>query len=256
MRRLQSILLSALLALSLTGCSKPDPREIYDAASKKSAELTDVDMSYDMDMKMIQGEDTLDMTSTMDMKMTGVNTDSMRYYGEGTTSTMGQEIPMSMYYEDGYYYMSTMDQKFKYAMDLETMMEQVKQSVESANMDSAYLTEITAKKDGDNQVLTYTADASKLDSYVQDMMGMVGAGMEDMDISYTISEMSGEAVVNKDGYFSSSKVQMKMDMTMEGETISMEMDMDAVYHNPGQPVTIDAPDLEGYTEIDPSLLGQ
>lgn len=254
MKKLLPILMSMVLGLSLAGCSKPDPREIYDAASKKSAELTDLDMTYDADMKMTQGGETMDITMSMDMKMTGLNTDEMRYFSEGTTSAMGQEIPMSIYYEDGYYYMDTMGQKFKYAMDVETMMEQIKQSTESANMSSEYLTEITAEKDGDNQILTYTADASKLDSYVQDIMGMMGTGTE--GVSYTINEMSGEAVVNKEGYFSSSKILMKMDMTVEGETIAMEIDMDAVYNDPGQTVTIDTPDLDGYTEIDPSLLGQ
>ncbi|MDO4330696.1 MAG: hypothetical protein Q4C66_15365 [Lachnospiraceae bacterium] len=254
MKKLLSIVLTMALVLSLAGCSKPDPKEIYDAASKKSGELTDMDMTYEADMKMAQGEDTLDMTMSMDMKMVGINTDSMRYFAEGTTSVMGQEVPMSMYYQDGYYYMDSMGQKMKYAMDIETMMEQIEQSMGSANMSSEYLTDITAEKDGDNQILTFTADASKLDSYVQDVMGMMGTGME--GVSYTINEMSGESVVNKEGYFSSSKVLMKMEMTMEGETITMEMDMDVVYHNPGQSVTIDTPDLEGYTEIDPGLLGQ
>lgn len=254
MKKVVSIVLTAVMALSLAGCSKPDPREIYDAASKKSGELTDVDMTYEADMKMIQGEDTLDMTMSMAMKMTGINSDSLRYFAEGTTSTMGQDIPMSMYYEDGWYYIDTMGQKFKYAMDMETMMEQIKQSMGNANMSSEYLTDITAEKDGDNQILTFTADASKLDSYVQDVMGMMGTGME--GVSYAINEMSGEAVVNKEGYFSSSKILMKMDMTAEGETVAMEMDVDVVYQNPGQSVTVDSPDLEGYTEIDPSLLGQ
>lgn len=254
MKKLLSIVLSAALALSLAGCSKPDPKAIYDAASKKSAELTDLDMTYDADMKMNQGEDSLDMTMSMDMKMTGLNTDSMRYFAEGTTSAMGQEIPVSMYYEDGYYYMDTMGQKFKYAMDIETMMEQINQNMGSAAMSSEYLSEITAEKDGDNQVLTFTADESKLDSYVQEVMEMMGTDLE--GVSYTINEMSGEAVVNKEGYFASSKILMKMDMTLEGETITMDLDMDVDYRNPGQSVTIDTPDLEGYTEIDPSLLGQ
>ncbi|MDO5550467.1 MAG: hypothetical protein Q4F76_04805 [Lachnospiraceae bacterium] len=254
MKKLLSIVLTMTLVLSLAGCSKPDPREIYDAASKKSGELADMAMTYETDMKMIQGEDTLDMTMSMEMKMTGINSDNLRYVAEGTTSAMGQEIPMSMYYEDGWYYMDTMGQKFKYAMDMETMMEQIKQSMGNANMSSEYLTDITAEKDGDSQILTFTADASKLDSYVQDIMGMMGTGME--GVSYTIHEMSGEAVVNKEGYFSSSKILMKMDMTVEGESVAMEIDMDVVYQNPGQSVTIDTPDLEGYTEIDPSLLGQ
>ena len=152
--------------------------------------------------------------------------------------------------------METMGQKIKYAMDLNQLMEQVKQSTEGANMESSYMKEIKAKKDGDNQVLTFTADAEKMDSYVQDIMGsMSGAIAGAEDIAYKIKSASGEAVVNKDGYFSSMNIKMSMDMTVQGETVGVEMDTNAVYHNPGQAVTLTAPDLEGYQEIDPAALG-
>ena len=91
----------------------------------------------------------------MDIQMTGVNTEDMRYLATGKTSMAGQDIDMSMYYEGGYYYMETMGQKIKYAMDLNQLMEQVKQSTEGANMESSYMKEITAKKDGENQRLTF-----------------------------------------------------------------------------------------------------
>ena len=163
---------------------------------------------------------------------------------------------MTMYYEGGYYYMETMGQKIKYAMDLNQLMEQVKQSTEGANMESSYMKEIKAKKDGDNQILTFTADAEKMDSYVQDIMGsMSGAIAGAEDVAYKIKSASGEAVVNKDGYFSSMNIKMSMDMTVQGETVGVEMDTDAIYHNPGQAVTLTAPDLEGYQEIDPAALG-
>ena len=188
--------------------------------------------------------------------MTGANTDDMKYLAAGKTTMAGQDIDVTMYYEGGYYYMETMGQKFKYAMDLNQLMEQVKQSTEGANMESSYMKEIKAKKDGDNQILTFTADAEKMDSYVQDIMGsMSGAIAGAEDVAYKIKSASGEAVVNKDGSFSSMNIKMSMDMTVQGETVGVEMDTDAIYHNPGQAVTLTAPDLEGYQEIDPAALG-
>ena len=192
----------------------------------------------------------------MDIQMTGANTDDMKYLAVGKTTMAGQDIDVTMYYEGGYYYMETMGQKIKYAMDLNQLMEQVKQSTEGANMESSYMKEIKAKKDGDNQILTFTADAEKMDSYVQDIMGsMSGAIAGAEDVAYKIKSASGEAVVNKDGYFSSMNIKMSMDMTVQGETVGVEMDTDAIYHNPGQAVTLTAPDLEGYQEIDPAALG-
>lgn len=257
MKKITAALLCMAMVLALAGCKGKEPNEIYDEASKKTAELTSMDADYVMDMSMTQGEETMDISMDMNMKIDGINTDSMRYLMDGTTSTMGQNIDTFMYYENGYCYMEAMGQKFKYAMDLDEMSAQITQSLGSASMDSSYLQEITAKKDGDNQILTFTADASKMDSYVQDVMGSLGNSMPGMDqMDYSIKEVSGESVVNKEGYFSSAKVKMVMEMTVEGETVSMEIAVDMVYHNPGQTVEFAAPeDLDSYEEVDPSLLG-
>ncbi|MBT9800583.1 hypothetical protein DXA14_14330 [Hungatella hathewayi] len=257
MKKVLALLLSAAMVLSMAGCGGgKDARTIYDEASKKTSELKDMDLTTNVAMTMSQGDQTIDVTTAMDIQMTGVNTEDMRYLATGKTSMAGQDIDMSMYYEGGYYYMETMGQKIKYAMDLNQLMEQVKQSTEGANMESSYMKEITAKKDGENQRLTFTADAEKMDAYVQDIMSSMGtaaAGME--GVTYKIKEASGEAVVNKDGYFSSMKIKMLMDMEVQGETISIDMDTDAVYRNPGQVVTLAAPSLDGYQEVDPAAMG-
>ncbi|MUB66004.1 hypothetical protein GNE07_23570 [Hungatella hathewayi] len=257
MKKVLALLLSAAMVLSMAGCGGgKDARTIYDEASKKTSELKDMDLTTNVAMTMSQGDQTIDVTTAMDIQMTGANTEDMRYLATGKTSMAGQDIDMSMYYEGGYYYMETMGQKIKYAMDLNQLMEQVKQSTEGANMESSYMKEITAKKDGENQRLTFTADAEKMDAYVQDIMSSMGtaaAGME--GVTYKIKEASGEAVVNKDGYFSSMKIKMLMDMEVQGETISIDMDTDAVYRNPGQVVTLAAPSLDGYQEVDPAAMG-
>lgn len=73
-------------------------------------------------------------------------------------------------------------------------------------------------------------------------------------VTYTIKEASGEATVNKEGYFTNSKIKMSLEMNTQGETIAMVMDTDSTYNNPGQAVEVTAPDLEGYTEIDASAM--
>lgn len=257
MKKCLALLLSAAMVLSLAGCGGgKDARTIYDEASKKTSELKEMDIETTSAMTMTQGAETMDLSTTMDIQITGVNTEDMKYLASGKTSMAGQDIDMMMYYEDGYYYMETMGQKFKYAMDLNQLMEQVKQNTESTNMQSSYMKEIKAKKDGENQILTFTADAEKMDTYVQDVMSSMGgavAGVEDID--YKIKSASGEAVVNKEGYFTSVNIKMSMDMTVQGQTVSVEMDTDSVYRNPGQAVTLQAPDLEGYQEVDPAVMG-
>ena len=250
MRKWISALMGLGFMVMVTGCSQQlDARAIYDAASEKSSQLTEMAMSTSTDMTMKQGEDSLGMTMDMNMRIKGMNTDSMEYIAEGSSTTLGQTIDMTMYYKDGYYYIDTAGQKIKCAMDVEAMTEQILQSTESSGVNSDYLTEITAEKDGENTLLTFTADASQMSQYVQDAlsgMGSMGLG----DISYDIKEASGQAVVNADGYFASTDMKMVIDMTANGETISVDMDTSVSYENPGQTVEITAPDLEGYTEID------
>lgn len=257
MKKLTSILLSISMVLALSGCGGgADGAAIYEEANKKTQELTSLDVSYTMDMTMKQGEETMDVSSTMNMKMDAIDSPAdLRIFGEGVTSSAGQNVDTKMYYENGYYYMEAAGQKIKYTMDFEAMLEAAEQSV-GANMDAAYMKEVKVSKNGDDQILTFTADASKMDSYVQEVMGNMGtmAGLE--GVSYTIKEVSGEATVNKDGYFSKVNITMSMDMTMGSESVSVDMHMDTVYNNIGQPVEITAPaDLDSYQEIDPSLLG-
>lgn len=257
MKRVCAILLTMAMVISLAGCGgKQDPKEIYDAATKKSEELTSVDADYEMDMVMTQGEDKMDISTSMNMKMDGMNTEALRYLAEGTTSTMGQTMDTKMYYEGGYCYMEAMGQKMKYAMDLDQMVEQIKSAQGGGTMDSSYLSDIQAKKEGDDQILTYTADASKMGDYVQEIFGAMGAMGDQLEgISYDIKAVSGDMVVNKEGYVTKSNVKMTMEMTMDGETISMEADVSVVYNDPGKTVEITAPSLDGYTEIDPSQVG-
>lgn len=253
MKKCLTFLLTAVMVLSLAGCGgAKDAKTIYDEASKKTSELASMDMTSVIDTQMTSGEDTIDMKMDLDVKIADMNSESMKYLAEGTTSIMGQDIEISMYYENGYYYVESMGQKVKYAMDLNAMIEQVKQSTEGTGVQSEYLKEITAKKDGDNQILTFTVDAEKMDAYVNDILGEMGTNMEGM--AYTIKDASGEAVVNKEGYFSSAKIKMTLEMTVDGETMTMVMDSNSTYNNPGQTVEVTAPDLEGYTEIDPPAM--
>lgn len=253
MKKVLSVLLTAVLAMSLTACGgSKDAKTIYDDATKKTSELTSMDVKSVVNMQMTQEENTTDISMDMDMKIADINTDSMKYLAQGTTSVLGQTVDISMYYEDGYYYMDSMGQKIKYAMDLDAIMEQVKQSTEGGNLQSSYLKDLSVKTEGDTEVLTYTVDAEKMDDYVQELMGQMGTDIE--GVTYLIKEASGEATVNKDGYFENSKVKLTMDMSMQGESITIVMDTDSTYNNPGQAVEVTAPDLEGYTEVDPSTL--
>ncbi|MFT4007683.1 MAG: hypothetical protein QM683_19475 [Lacrimispora sp.] len=210
MKRCLTLLLAAATALSLAACgSAKDPKAIYDDASKKTSELTSMDVDSVVNMQMTQGEKITDIKMNLNMKMAGINTENLKYQAQGTTDIEGQSIDISMYYENGYYYMSSMGQKIKYAMDLDAMMKQIKQTAEGTSMDSSYMKDITAKKENGNQVLSFTVDAEKMDVTYR----ILWARWTDMkDLTYTIKEANGETTVGEDGYFTNSKINMSLEI--------------------------------------------
>ena len=148
-----------------------------------------------------------------------------------------------------------MGQKMKYAMDMDKLMEQVKQTTDNGNLNVEYMKDIQAKKDGDTTILTFSADPAKMDSYMKEMMESMGGVMQGMDTAqFTIKTVEGDLTLNKEGYYTNMKMTMDMDMTMQGETIGLKMEMTAEVHDPGKTVEVTLPDTEGYQEIDPSVL--
>ena len=256
MKKVLALLLSAAMVLSMAGCGGgKDARTIYDEASKKTSELKDMDLTTNVAMTMSQGDQTIDVTTAMDIQMTGVNTEDMRYLATGKTTMAGQDIDMSMYYEGGYYYMETMGQKIKYAMDMDQIMKQVKQYTENGALEAEYMKDIQAKKEGDNTILTFSVDPAKMDTYLKDVMESMGQAMPGMDATQiTIKSADGDLTVNKQGYYTAMNMVMDMEMTMQGETIGLKMEMAATINEPGKTVEVTLPSTEGYQEIDASLV--
>lgn len=246
-----AVIMSTIMVFSMTACAKKaDPKEVFDAAVKKNSELTSLDMDTTMKMTMTQGEETMDITVDMNMKMSNMNEDSMQYLADTKTSLMGQSMDARIFYKDGYYYMDGMGQKIKYPMDLTELMESVKQSTESTNLQSEQMKEITMAKEGDSTILTFTADPEKMNAYLSEVMGSM-SGMGTMDgMEMTFKEASGTYTVNKDGFYTDMTMKMSVDMAMEGESISMVLDLTGKVNNPGQDVTVEFPDTEGYTEVE------
>lgn len=255
-------LLSVFMVLSLIGCSNNketkkslDPETIYEDAAKKTADLKDMDGTATMKMVMSQGEETMDISMNMDIKMTGINTEDMKYICDTKMSMLGTDLDMKMFYTDGYYYIESLGQKMKYPMDYSAMLDKVNESTMQATDLSKYMKEIKATQEGDNTVVTFQLDGEKMKEYIKDIMSDLGTGIDSG--LYSGIEGNVETTINKDGYFSDVKMSLVLDMNIEGQAMKMNMDMDMVYNNPGKAVkAIELPDLEGYTEIDPSELNQ
>lgn len=244
---------SGTTAAAQTEAAKLDPKEVYAEAMEKNAELKSMDMSMDINMDMKMGEESMEMAMKMDMKADGYNTDDIKCLITNTTSAQGESIEMTMFYTDGYYYMDAMGQKIKYAMDADEMSEQAAGSA-GMGVDVDWMSDITLEEKGEDKLIKFTGDPSKMDSFVEEILANSGSGMEGMEM--TLKSVSGECLVSADGYLKSETMSMEIELSAQGQTASMVMDMEVVYNNPGQPVTIELPSTDGYTEVDASALQQ
>ena len=250
------VMAGAVRAAAVTGCAgKQDPKEVYDAAVAKNAALESVDVDADMKIGLTMGEENMEVEVATNIKADQSDKEHLKYLTTASTTLQGQSIETTAFYTDGYYYMDAAGQKLKYPMDVEEMIKTIEDSVGTAEMTSDSMESIELKEDGDNRILTFTADPEKMSGYLDEVMGSLGDMGALGDVNMTIDSASGEYTINKDGYYTDMKMDMAITMEAAGSTMNMTIGMTGSYNNPGQAVEVTIPDTEGYTEIDPALMG-
>ena len=249
-RKILILVLAGMMALHLGGCSKKTPEEIYQEAAQNASELDSMAAATVIQLTLSQGEDTLDLSMNMEIEASGLTTGEFLYAAEGFLSFMEQEMDLSYFYADGYYYMDMMGAKLKYPMDLENMMDQAKQLMGGTSYDLEYIQNLEAQKEGDDTILTYTMDGQQLEQLVGELMDSVGAGEAALEgVKYTFNSVDCQMTVNLDGYNTASKINMDMSMTVGEETVGLVLDMTTEIENPGEPVEVAIPDTSDYQEV-------
>lgn len=255
MKRAAALVLAGVLAAAgLSGCAKKqDPKEVYDAAVAKNTSLESVDMDSQMKITLSQGEEAMEMEMSINSKVDQSDKENIRLLTTSSLTMDGESLDSTVFYEGGYYYVETAGQKIKYPMDVEEIVSTIEQTVGTTELSSDSMESIELKKDGDSQIITFTADPEKMNDYLSEVMGSLGELNALGDVDMKIDSASGEYVVGKDGYYTDMKINMAMTMESGENALSMNIDMTGTINNPGQAVEITIPDTEGYTEVDPSL---
>lgn len=267
LRRLAAVTLSMVMALTMTAyANDADAVAVYQEMEAKSKEQTDTDAYLDFNVGLSSGGEHIGARLEMNMKANNMTTPEqmrMNMYmrlsltdvstsggaagpGESTSSEdlEGSQITGNIYYADGMYYMDILGQKTKVPVPLNDMMagvEQMSGSISSLD----YIQNLKLRTEGEDRILSYTMDASKMNGLLQQVIASMQTMTGGASISYR--DISGEYVVNPEGYCTKTRMKMSMDMTIEGETLTITMDGDVGYANPGQPVEITAPNLAEYT---------
>lgn len=251
LRRTMAMLLSLLMIGMFMGCAgkESDPIEVMEAAQQKNSQLTSSDLTMTMDMAFSTSGLTMDMALDMDCKAVGSGEDTQLAM-TGNVSAMGMELPMEMYYTDGYMYTNVLEQKVKQAMSLENAEEQIMTISSIGPLPQEAYKSLTMEEDGDNQVISFTADGTQMTDLVTNLLSQFENQLGESG-TYTIGDVTGTLTVNGDGYVASETLSIPLTMTVP-DMGDMEMTMDCAItnHNPGQEVTISFPDFSDYIETD------
>lgn len=227
---------------------------LYQGATYRTSRLEDLDGKSVVSISIGMDDISIGTVSTMESKYKDLYTESMKYLVTNETTFLGQSIKEIGFYENGYYYLDTLGQKLKVAVDAESMTMEIKNSSVAPRVDDYYKTdfEITEGEQG-NRVITYRVDASVMDSEIERYMAMMGSASAKDEVTISYRDMSGRAVVTPDGYCRSEYISMVIDMestTEEAVKMTLTTTMDVSYENPGQPVDFAMPSKSGYTQVE------
>lgn len=234
------------------GCGEKDPYTVYSEASKKTAELESLEAETTMNMTLsAQGTD-MEIPMTMDMKMDHINTEDMNLSINTTMEVMGQTVEMNSYYTDGYYYMDSAGSKIKYTMDLDELQDQVASSaLQTTDLKEDDFKEISMEKKADQQLITYTISGDSMTDMANSAFGALSDLFSGTDMEMNIQDISGTMTTNKEGYATAYSMVMPFTMNVQGQEMSVNMDMEVTYIEPGKEVSAELPDdLDSYEEVD------
>lgn len=275
LRRLAAAAMSmALMFSTAVYANDADAVAVYQEMEAKTKTMSDINAFVDVNVHMTDGKETIGARVEMNLKanhLTSPELMKLMLYmrmselshassqretgGPGASDgyNSGQSAPIigSVYYGDGMYYMDMMGIKVRYAIDLSDIMEQVSSLDEMMNISTLdYLENLKLTTDGENRILTYTMNADKMNQLLTRILGDETMRLLTEDITIQYREISGEYIVNPEGYYTKAKLNMVIDMSAEGETITMSIKGDIGVADPGQPVQIDMPNPADYQSMD------
>ena len=254
MKRLMTALLAAVMTVTMAGTAlaAEDPAALLERVTQKANELDSMDCDLGVHAVMVMQDPEMDLDLSlnldmmMNMKMDQIKSGNLRYKADMAMEFLGQTEYATVFYKDGYYYMDSNGEKIKYPMDLNSMIASVEQTTAAADLAPSLMKSLSVREEGENRVLSYVADPAKMNAYVQDALKPL---LGSMDVGMIIREVKGEYVINKDDYYTSMNMYIVMDMSSYGETLRIIMLLEGNFNNPGQPVNLELPSTDGYSDL-------
>jgi len=272
LRRLAAATLAMMMACTVpVYANEADAVALYQEVEQKSKEMTDVDAYYDFRIDMSAGGEHIGGRLEMNMKANQIHVpeqmrcniymrmtldepaSSAKGPGEAAEAAgAGQSVQVTgnMYFGDGMYYVDMMGTKIRYPMPVAAMAEQIKTVTGLMGSSSVdYMENMTLRTEGENRIIAYTINDGLMNSVMQQVIAS-GAAAGAAGANVVMRNISGEEIIDASGNLIKSRMKMTMDMTVGDETLTMVLDGDVGYANPGQPVSFPAPNPAEYELIE------
>lgn len=258
MKKLLSKLVPAVLGImmmsSITAFAEvnPDAKAVYDNMEAKSSAMTDANMFAHFYMIMMADGERADMSMDMSVLCKNMNQpDKVEFLSQVKILVENQPLEATLWYKDGYSYTDMMGQKLKTQNDLSSFMSTNMGLAGTMGSTSDLFSDLTLTTDGQNRILNYKMDDAKMNAFTQTVFQMAGMGdlFSSSGIQMTLRDIQGTYVLTPDNLYSTATITMAMDMTVEGETLTVMIAGNMNFADPGQPVVLNLPDPAGYQDI-------
>ena len=199
---------------------------------------------------------TSDVSGKIQMHEDGENS---RFLQEMSYKAMGQNIPMAVYFTDGWYYDSGCKQKTTWERFNENMTDDAMSFAEKE------LRDIEVTEQAGNTVIKGVVSSQNIKDYLQSTVSLLGGSVDGYaDVLY--SDPSLEYTINPDGWMIAYSLSFEIsgqvesdDFNNPGETkmnpATLSVDFAYTLENPGQTVDVTFPeDLDEYVELPESKL--
>lgn len=233
----------------------PEAMEVYEEAQQLNETLKseNIDVNYRITTSYL--DETLDMTMDMNIKMRETEDGNIEFLCDGTSNTLGTEVPIEMFYTGGNMYVDTMGIKYKQPMSLEDAAKQATQL--DMNLGTDVIKGLRMYQNGDTKKLAYSINEDKINEVIQaitdataETYATLGVGMD-----MKVNEANGEMTINKDGYYENMTIFMDVVMnitdmeTSEVDVMNYKIDMNMDCKNPGKEVLFELPSTDGFEEL-------
>ena len=231
-----------------------DAKELYEEAVKRLEEQTALDYTLDIGISHEDGgeTDTIDMKYDIQSEMTDGKLSKMVMQGNYVTSGT-QGYGMEVYLLDEYFYLNVAGMKIKLkTTDLEDLAGIVDVPVQEP-FEADVFTKMTAEEKDGSTVIRFTADGARILEKIEGTMGSVSftTGGENAFEGITFGEVEGSVTISKDGDLAETALTLPMSVEQETAVITYHI----VYRNPGEPVTFEFPDFNGYYDYTGYITG-